>query len=91
MEICSRALSFWVYQITQEFAYQKSGIKELESKNSSLDRRLNGLVRDAQSEVSNLKQELDALQKEHELEKRKNLDLFDQLNEKSRQFQKLQV
>ncbi|CAG8577515.1 10888_t:CDS:2, partial [Racocetra persica] len=83
MEICSRALSFWTYQTTQEACFQELMYKSLEDKYTQLEKQVQGLMRDAQSEVT-------TLQKDMELEKRKTHDLAEQLQEKGRQFSKLQ-
>ncbi|CAG8487426.1 7135_t:CDS:2, partial [Dentiscutata heterogama] len=84
MEICSRALSFWTYQTTQEACFQEMMYKSLEDKYTQLEKQVQGLMRDAQSEVT-------TLQKDMELEKRKTHDLAEQLQEKGRQFSKLQL
>ncbi|CAG8647992.1 6626_t:CDS:2 [Cetraspora pellucida] len=84
MEICSRALSFWTYQTTQEACFQEMMYKSLEDKYTQLEKQVQSLMRDAQSEVT-------TLQKDMELEKRKTHDLAEQLQEKGRQFSKLQL
>ncbi|CAG8570549.1 4308_t:CDS:2 [Funneliformis caledonium] len=90
IEICSRALSFWTYQTTQEACFQEMLYKNLEEKYSQLEKQVQGVLRDAQSEITSLKVKLQALQKEKEQEKRKAHELAEQLQEKHRQFSKLQ-
>ncbi|CAG8800439.1 28471_t:CDS:2, partial [Dentiscutata erythropus] len=84
VEICSRALSFWTYQTTQEACFQEMMYKSLEDKYTQLEKQVQSLMREAQSEVT-------TLQKDMELEKRKTHDLAEQLQEKGRQFSKLQL
>ncbi|CAG8721233.1 14789_t:CDS:2, partial [Acaulospora colombiana] len=84
MEICSRALSFWTYQTTQEACFQEMMYKSLEDKYTQLEKQVQGVVRDAQAEITTLTKDI-------ELEKRKTHDLAEQLQEKGRQFSKLQV
>ncbi|GBB84773.1 hypothetical protein RclHR1_11340006 [Rhizophagus clarus] len=65
--------------------------KNLEEKYAQLEKQVQGVMRDAQSEITSLRAKLQALQKDMELEKRKTHDLAEQLQEKSRQFSKLQI
>ncbi|CAG8485649.1 8911_t:CDS:2 [Gigaspora rosea] len=83
MEICSRALSFWTYQTTQENCFQEMLYRGLEDKYSELEKQVQVLIRDSESEVT-------TLQKDMELEKRKTHDLKEQLQEKGGQLSKLQ-
>ncbi|CAG8507136.1 28958_t:CDS:2 [Gigaspora margarita] len=83
MEICSRALSFWTYQTTQENCFQEMLYRDLEDKYADLEKQVQVLIRESESEVN-------ALQKDMELEKRKTHDLNEQLQEKGRQLSKLQ-
>ncbi|KAG9294629.1 hypothetical protein G9A89_008108 [Geosiphon pyriformis] len=91
MEICTRALSFWTYQTTQEACFQEILYKNLEEKYTQIEKNLQGVMRDAQAEINTLSDRVSALQKDIELEKRKSHDLSEQLQEKGRQFSKLQV
>ena len=52
IEICSRALSFWTYQTTQEAYFQEMLYKNLEEKYTQLETQVQGIVRDAQSEIT---------------------------------------
>ncbi|RIB08732.1 hypothetical protein C2G38_1982405 [Gigaspora rosea] len=91
MEICSRALSFWTYQTTQENCFQEMLYRGLEDKYSELEKQVQVLIRDSESEVTTLRAKVQALQKDMELEKRKTHDLKEQLQEKGGQLSKLQV
>ncbi|CAJ0886672.1 11716_t:CDS:2 [Entrophospora sp. SA101] len=83
VEICSRSLSFWTYQTTQEAYFQKMLYKNLQEKCSQLEKQMQSVIRDAQEEIA-------SIQKDLELEKHKNHDFAEQLQEKTRQFSKLQ-
>ncbi|CAG8576227.1 6912_t:CDS:2 [Acaulospora morrowiae] len=91
MEICSRALSFWTYQTTQESCFQEMMYKSLEDKYAQLEKQIQGVMREAQAEITTLRTKVQALTKDMELEKRKTHDLAEQLQEKGRQFSKLQA
>ncbi|KAF9349202.1 cyclin B1 interacting protein 1, E3 ubiquitin protein ligase [Mortierella sp. AD094] len=84
MEICTRAISFWTYQTSQEARYQEMAIKAREDKVNLLERQLQRLTKEFDIEI-------DALQKDVEQEKRKSADLGEQLDEKFRQLSKLQT
>ncbi|KAF0473751.1 E3 ubiquitin-protein ligase CCNB1IP1 [Gigaspora margarita] len=90
MEICSRALSFWTYQTTQENCFQEMLYRDLEDKYADLEKQVQVLIRESESEVNVLKAKFQTLQKDMELEKRKTHDLNEQLQEKGRQLSKLQ-
>ncbi|KAG0287124.1 hypothetical protein BGZ96_008905 [Linnemannia gamsii] len=83
-EICTRAISFWTYQTSQEAKYQEMAQKTLEDKVGQLERQLQRTTREVNAE-------LNALQKDIEQEKRKAANLTDQLDEKSRLLSKLQT
>ncbi|KAI8809238.1 hypothetical protein BJ742DRAFT_677056 [Cladochytrium replicatum] len=91
MEIASRALSFWVYQTTQEACFQEMLYKSLDEKYTNLDRQVASIIREANQEIQTLREKMSSMQKEQELEKRRNHELGEQYAEKTRQFQKLQV
>ncbi|KAI9021089.1 hypothetical protein DFJ74DRAFT_671764 [Hyaloraphidium curvatum] len=90
LDIASRALSFYTYQQTQEYAYLQITYRQLEERLSESDRRLSGVVREANAEINQLREKLSAYEKDYELEKRKSLDVAEQLQEKTRQLQRLQ-
>jgi len=91
VEICSRSLSFWTYQTTQEAYFQKMLYKNLQEKCSQLEKQMQSVIRDAQEEITSLKSKIQAIQKDLELEKNRNHDFAEQLQEKTRQFSKLQI
>ncbi|KAF9285786.1 hypothetical protein BGZ88_009398 [Linnemannia elongata] len=91
MEICTRAISFWTYQTSQEAKYQEMSQKTLEDKLGQLERQLQRMTREVNVELNGFRDTVSALQKDIEQEKRKAADLTDQLDEKSRQLSKLQT
>ncbi|KIJ19987.1 hypothetical protein PAXINDRAFT_126325 [Paxillus involutus ATCC 200175] len=46
MEICSRALSFWQYQIHQENSFQQAVTRNLNDKNAQLQKQLENVIRE---------------------------------------------
>ncbi|OAQ31288.1 hypothetical protein K457DRAFT_43999, partial [Linnemannia elongata AG-77] len=46
MEICTRAISFWTYQTSQEAKYQEMSQKTLEDKLGQLERQLQRMTRE---------------------------------------------
>ncbi|KAG0268952.1 hypothetical protein BGZ95_002264 [Linnemannia exigua] len=91
MEICTRGISFWTYQTSQEAKYQEMAQKTLEDKIGQLERQLQRMTREVNVELNGFRDTVSALQKNAEQEKRKSADLTDQLDEKSRQLSRLQT
>ncbi|KAI4518642.1 hypothetical protein K525DRAFT_288135 [Schizophyllum commune Loenen D] len=46
LEICSRAISFWQYQIHQENSFQQAVVRNLTDKNAQLQKQLDNVVRE---------------------------------------------
>ncbi|KAI6035468.1 hypothetical protein F5J12DRAFT_710283 [Pisolithus orientalis] len=46
MEICSRALSFWQYQIHQESSFQQAVSRNLNDRNAQLQKQLENVIRE---------------------------------------------
>ncbi|KAK3834963.1 MAG: hypothetical protein J3R72DRAFT_424454 [Linnemannia gamsii] len=91
MEICTRAISFWTYQTSQEAKYQEMAQKTLEDKVGQLERQLQRMTREVNVELNGFRDTVSVLQKDVEQEKRKCADLTDLLDEKSRQLSRLQT
>ncbi|KAJ3056904.1 hypothetical protein HK097_003064 [Rhizophlyctis rosea] len=91
IEIAGRALSFWVYQTTQEACFQEMIYRNLDEKYTQLEHQVQTVVREANHEIQSLRDRLNGLTKEQEMEKRRNHELSEQYAEKGRQFQKLQL
>ncbi|CAG8794045.1 3213_t:CDS:2, partial [Acaulospora morrowiae] len=71
--------------------FQEMMYKSLEEKYAQLEKQIQGVMREAQAEITTLRTKVQALTKDMELEKRKTHDLAEQLQEKGRQFSKLQA
>ncbi|KAF9182147.1 hypothetical protein BGZ51_004896 [Haplosporangium sp. Z 767] len=54
MEICTRAISFWTYQTSQEAKYQEMTRKSLEDKLSLVEKQLQRMTRDVNIELSGM-------------------------------------
>ncbi|EDR14743.1 uncharacterized protein LACBIDRAFT_305749 [Laccaria bicolor S238N-H82] len=46
LEICSRAISFWQYQIHQESSFQQAVVRNVNDKNAQLQKQLENVVRE---------------------------------------------
>ncbi|KIM67888.1 hypothetical protein SCLCIDRAFT_107081 [Scleroderma citrinum Foug A] len=46
VEICSRALSFWQYQVHQESSFQQAVTRNLNDRNAQLQKQLENVVRE---------------------------------------------
>lgn len=51
MEICSRSLSFWQYQIHQESSFQQAVSRNLNDRNAQLQKQLENVIREANGEI----------------------------------------
>ncbi|TRM68423.1 hypothetical protein BD626DRAFT_116003 [Schizophyllum amplum] len=91
LEICSRAISFWQYQIHQENSFQQAVVRNLTDKNAQLQKQLDNVVREANGEINLLNDKVTELQREVELEHRKTRDLQEAHRERDREYQKLKA
>ncbi|KAF9534938.1 hypothetical protein CPB83DRAFT_780892, partial [Crepidotus variabilis] len=64
LEICSRSISFWQYQIHQENSFQQAVIRNLNDKTAQLQKQLDNVVREANSEISLLSKKKDELERD---------------------------
>nr|XP_057922198.1 E3 ubiquitin-protein ligase CCNB1IP1 [Doryrhamphus excisus]XP_057922199.1 E3 ubiquitin-protein ligase CCNB1IP1 [Doryrhamphus excisus] len=90
MDITSRALAFWNYQVHQERMYQEYSALRTEKQLQQMEKVLTQQNQTRQLELSSMKGEIASLKKMLEDFKRKNGDMSERLMEKSRQYQKLQ-
>ncbi|KEP55472.1 zinc-RING finger protein [Rhizoctonia solani 123E] len=58
LEISSRAIAFWQYQIHQESSFQAAILKNLNERNAHLQKQLDNVVREANSELGLLNNKL---------------------------------
>ncbi|KAI0366384.1 hypothetical protein BV20DRAFT_652995 [Pilatotrama ljubarskyi] len=91
LEICSRALSFWQYQIHQEHSFQQALYRNVTEKNAQLEKRLENVIREANGEISLLTNKLSDLERDLEAERRKAATLHDSLKESEKEYQKLKT
>ncbi|KAH9960489.1 hypothetical protein BC827DRAFT_1132969 [Russula dissimulans] len=91
LEICSRAISFWQYQIHQENSFQHAVVRSISDKNAQLQKQLENLVREADSEINLLTSKLSDVERDLDLERRKNRDLQETSRERDKEYQKLKV
>ncbi|ESK93774.1 e3 ubiquitin-protein ligase ccnb1ip1 [Moniliophthora roreri MCA 2997] len=91
LEICSRAISFWQYQIHQENAFQQAVLRNLNDKCAQLQKQLDSVVREANGEIALLNSKRAELELDLENEKRKVRDLQEANKEQEKEYQKLKV
>ncbi|KAI0698912.1 hypothetical protein BC835DRAFT_1405289 [Cytidiella melzeri] len=91
LEICSRAMSFWQYQLHQEHSFQQAVIRSVNEKNAQLQKELHNVVREANGELSLLNNKMTELQRELEMERRKSNTLQDSVKDRDKEYQKLKV
>ncbi|GLB33523.1 putative chiasma assembly protein [Lyophyllum shimeji] len=91
LEICSRAISFWQYQIFQENAFQQAVMRSLNDKNAQLQKQLENVVREANGEISLLNNKIAELERDLELERRKVRELQDSSRDREKEYQKLKL
>ncbi|KAG5728735.1 E3 ubiquitin-protein ligase CCNB1IP1 [Termitomyces sp. T112] len=91
LEICSRALSFWQYQIFQENSFQQAVVRNLNDKNAQLQKQLENVVREANGEISLLNGKAAELERDLELERRKIHELQDTSRDREKEYQKLKL
>ncbi|KAI9063378.1 hypothetical protein FKP32DRAFT_1572013 [Trametes sanguinea] len=91
LEICSRALSFWQYQVHQEHSFQQALYRNVNEKNAQMEKRLENVIREANGEISLLTNKLSDLERDLEAERRKAATLQDSLKESEKEYHKLKV
>ncbi|KIO30999.1 hypothetical protein M407DRAFT_68368 [Tulasnella calospora MUT 4182] len=91
LEICSRAMSFWTYQVHQETTFQAALLKNANEKNAALAKDLQNVIAEANSQLSLLNDKCSQLERDLELERRKTRDKDERLREKDKEYQKLKV
>ncbi|KAI9209002.1 uncharacterized protein BJ171DRAFT_595430 [Polychytrium aggregatum] len=91
MEVAGRALSFWCYQVDQEMKLQETIHKSFKDKCQRLEQDMGTLVYNANQEIQGMVAKLEGLERELHSERRKSHGLCEQVGEKHRQFQRLQI
>ncbi|EPZ31253.1 hypothetical protein O9G_000898 [Rozella allomycis CSF55] len=90
MDIASRSIAFWNYQVSQEAMYNQMLYKDREQRRSAKENEALQLNGQLKVELATLKEKHSSLMKECELEKKKAVEFGEQLAEKARQIKKLQ-
>ncbi|XP_072005751.1 E3 ubiquitin-protein ligase CCNB1IP1 isoform X1 [Engystomops pustulosus] len=90
LDICSRALAFWTYQVYQERLYQEYNYSQAEGHLKQMEKLYTQQVQSKESELLAMKGEVNSLKKILEEYKRKYSDLSEKLMERNRQYTKLQ-
>ncbi|KAH9843692.1 uncharacterized protein C8Q71DRAFT_696526 [Rhodofomes roseus] len=91
LEICSRAMSFWQYQVHQEASFQHAVYRNVNEKNAQLQKQLDNVIREANGEINLMNNKIAELERDLELERRKLSGLQDSLKERDKEYQKLKV
>ncbi|XP_076017633.1 E3 ubiquitin-protein ligase CCNB1IP1 [Genypterus blacodes] len=90
LDITSRALAFWSYQVHQEHMYQEYTLSRAEAQLQQMDKVLTQQNQSRELELSAMRGEIASLKKVMEEYKRKHSEVSERLMERSRQYQKLQ-
>ncbi|KAM9827318.1 LOW QUALITY PROTEIN: E3 ubiquitin-protein ligase CCNB1IP1 [Neosynchiropus ocellatus] len=90
LDISTRALAFWSYQVHQERMYQEYSLSRVETQLKQLEKLLAQQNQSREMELSAMRGEITSLKKVMEEYKRKYGDVSERLMERSRQYQKLQ-
>lgn len=90
MECAGRALNFWAYQTSQEILYQGMQAKALTDRYSKLKGQMDSIIREANEEMSMLRENLNNSVAECSKLKHRNQDLQRTLAQKGKDQAKLQ-
>ncbi|KAF9514161.1 hypothetical protein BS47DRAFT_1295397 [Hydnum rufescens UP504] len=91
LEICSRAMSFWQYQIHQESSFQQAVLRNVNERNAQMQKQLENVVREANSELGLLNNKVAGLERDLEVERRKNREFVESTKDKDAEYQKIKV
>lgn len=91
LEVCSRAIAFWTYQVHQDRVYQEHVATKSKERVIQVEQYYEQLLNRVQAEANLLKTQNASLKKELETTKKQYLEITDRIKEKSRQHQKLQL
>lgn len=90
-EICSRALSFWSYQMYQEQSYQEILLQSVQEKKSHQESALQVSLQQSKGELLMLKEKLTETVVLLDGERKRFADVSEQLNDRNRQLKKMQT
>ncbi|GBM54255.1 E3 ubiquitin-protein ligase CCNB1IP1, partial [Araneus ventricosus] len=89
-EICSRAISFWTYQVHQEIMFQEYVSTKIKERSYQLEKYYENIFQKTRNELDNIKQQLESTRHELEISKKKSAELAEKLKDRIRQHEKLQ-
>ncbi|KAM9120391.1 E3 ubiquitin-protein ligase CCNB1IP1 [Pangshura tecta] len=90
LDISSRALAFWTYQVHQERLYQEYTYSKAEGHLKQMEKVYTQQLQSKDMELTSMKSEVSSLKKVLEEYKKKFSELSEKLMERNRQYQKLQ-
>ncbi|XP_068612086.1 E3 ubiquitin-protein ligase CCNB1IP1 [Brachionichthys hirsutus] len=91
LDISTRAMTFWSYQVHQEHMYQKHSLSRAEAQLKQMEKVLTQQNQCRELELSAMSAEIASLKKVMEDYKRKYSEVSERLMERNRQYQKLQA
>lgn len=91
LDICSRAMSFWAYQMQQELGYQTHTAHKLTERCNRLEQIYEQAASKAKAENLSLTKELETCKQEAENHKKRSSELMEKLTERNRQLHKTQT
>ncbi|KAK0277463.1 hypothetical protein LTR91_006094 [Friedmanniomyces endolithicus] len=89
MECAGRALAFFSYQTAQEILYQEFLARSLTDRYATLSSQMDKVIHDANSEITSLRDKLEATHLDQKALEQKNHDLAEKYKGKSKQQQQL--
>ncbi|KAM4565087.1 E3 ubiquitin-protein ligase CCNB1IP1 [Fundulus diaphanus] len=90
LDITSRALAFWSYQVHQERMYQEYSLSRADTQLKQMEKVLTQQNQSRELELTAMRGEITSLKKVMEEYKRKYSEVSERLMERNRQYQKLQ-
>ncbi|KAM0756008.1 hypothetical protein T439DRAFT_320698 [Meredithblackwellia eburnea MCA 4105] len=90
-EICSRALNFYIYQTSQEAAFQGLITRKAQERIAVLESQCSNLIQEATNEINLLKEKVRVTENDLEQERRKVRDLLETHKANSRSYAKLRA
>lgn len=90
LDISTRALAFWSYQVYQERLYQEYSLSRAKAQIKHMDKALTQQNQSRELELSAMREEIASLKKVMEEYRRKYSEVSERLMERDRQYQKLQ-
>ncbi|KAI4721765.1 hypothetical protein E4T48_01994 [Aureobasidium sp. EXF-10727] len=91
MECCSRGISFYQYQVTQEISsmYHDYMAKNLADRYANLNSQMDNVIKDANLEIKGLRDRLERMHLEKKTLEQKNQELVNAFSAKSKAHQRL--